>query len=847
MSFLARPHHPGAGASVIALALLLTGPAVHADLAGARQNLLHGKYEECLREAESASLRGGVGGDEWAILRIRSLLVLGRHEQAVETAADAAKRYPLQPRVFLAASDAFHAAGKTRETIQLLARFRQRLPAIAQEAQAADSLAAMARLYRLLGADPREVLTNCLDPARKFDAKEREVYLATGDLALDKNDFDLAAEAFGEGLKSAPKDPDLLFGMARALAPSDPKTAKAFADAALAENPRHLPALHFQADGLIDKDQASEAEAVLAQALEINPAHPSTWAYRAVLAALRGDAKAEQECRAKALDVWKENPEVDYLIGRKLARHYRFAEAMAAQRSALKFDAEYLPARLELGLDLLRLGAEKQGWQEIDAVHEADPYSVAAFNLVTLRDQIERFSTMEENGIRLRMAPGEARVYGRRAMDLLERAKETLARKYGVTFSGPITVEIFPEQQDFAVRTFGMPGGEGFLGVCFGPVITVCSPAGHLGRANWEAVLWHELCHSVTLAATRNRMPRWLSEGISVYEEREADRRWGQWMNAACRQRILDGKMTPLAALNEAFAGNDILFAYYESSLAVEFLVVNFDHEKLRNVLRDIGRGARVNDALAARMKPLDELQKELEKFARERASALAPELDWKQPDEKDFEAFTADPAKWLEQHPHNYWGLFRQARQLATAGKWSEAQPLLEKLVALYPDNREPGNPYLLLAKTYRHLGRTDLEKRALAKFAELDGGSAEAPSRLMEICEATSDWEGLARHADQMLAINPMLPRAYELLARAQDRLGHRSEAIAAYRTLLALQPADPPQVHYELARLLYAEHDTQAKRHVLQALEETPRFRDAQRLLLKIHDAEKKGGRP
>jgi tetratricopeptide (TPR) repeat protein len=90
-------------------------------------------------------------------------------------------------------------------------------------------------------------------------------------------------------------------------------------------------------------------------------------------------------------------------------------------------------------------------------------------------------------------------------------------------------------------------------------------------------------------------------------------------------------------------------------------------------------------------------------------------------------------------------------------------------------------------------------------------------------------------------------MLPRAYELVARAQDRLGHHREAIAADRTLLALQPADPPQVHFDLARLLYAEHDPQAKRHVLQALEDTPRFRAAQRLLLEIHDAEKKGGRP
>ena len=57
-----------------------------------------------------------------------------------------------------------------------------------------------------------------------------------------------------------------------------------------------------------------------------------------------------------------------------------------------------------------------------------------------------------------------------RVLELLTRAKETLGRKYGVQLTQPTTVEIFPEQKDFAVRTFGMPGNPGYLGVCFGSV-----------------------------------------------------------------------------------------------------------------------------------------------------------------------------------------------------------------------------------------------------------------------------------------------------------------------------------------------------------------------------------------
>jgi hypothetical protein len=59
-----------------------------------------------------------------------------------------------------------------------------------------------------------------------------------------------------------------------------------------------------------------------------------------------------------------------------------------------------------------------------------------------------------------------------------------------------------------------------------------------------------------------------------------------------------------------------------------------------------------------------------------------------------------------------------------------------------------------------------------------------------------------------------------------------------------MLLLDPPDPAEVHFRLARLLRKAGDPAAKRHVLQALEEAPRFRDAHRLLLEIAgDAEHK----
>ena len=166
----------------------------------------------------------------------------------------------------------------------------------------------------------------------------------------------------------------------------------------------------------------------------------------------------------------------------------------------------------------MRLGLEKEGWAMVTTAHEEDGYDVTTYNLLTLKDTLKKYRTLSNDDFILRMTPKEAEIYGQRALDLLQRAKDTLCKKYGLELKQPTTVEIFAEQKDFGVRTFGMPDNPGFLGVCFGCVITANSPSSQMPNpANWESVLWHEFCNTVTLTLTKNRMPRWLSEGISVY------------------------------------------------------------------------------------------------------------------------------------------------------------------------------------------------------------------------------------------------------------------------------------------------------------------------------------------
>ncbi|HYV26684.1 MAG TPA: tetratricopeptide repeat protein, partial [Candidatus Eisenbacteria bacterium] len=502
-------------------------PLFGADLQKAQKDFLSGNYSNCIRVCEQA-IRQNDFDEEWLLLLAQSLLTIGRYPDARSVVSNALPRYSTSVRLRLLGHEAFLHNGQTARARELIDEINELVGQRPWAYRDAPNLVAVGKAALLLGADPRRVLERLFDQAKKADPKNREAYLASGEVALDKHDYELAAKIFQEGLKKSPDDPDLHLGVAKAYTPSDRPQMIRSLQAALKQNTNHVPSLLWLTDHLIDAEEYVEAEKLLTGALAVNPWQPEAWSYRAVLKHLLGDADGESSARETALKFWKTNPRVDYLIGQKLSQKYRFAEGAACQRRALKFDANFSPSKIQLAQDLLRLGQEDEGWRLADEVNQNDAYDVTAYNLVTLKDSINKFQTLTNADFIVRIAKNEAAIYGQKVLALLERGKSNLCEKFGFKLEKPTIVEIFPEQKDFAVRTFGMPGNPGYLGVCFGSVITANSPAAQTGHpANWEAVLWHEFCHVVTLQMTRNKMPRWLSEGISVYEEKRENPPWG--------------------------------------------------------------------------------------------------------------------------------------------------------------------------------------------------------------------------------------------------------------------------------------------------------------------------------
>jgi hypothetical protein len=370
-------------------------------------------------------------------------------------------------------------------------------------------------------------------------------------------------------------------------------------------------------------------------------------------------------------------------------------------------------------------------------------------------------------------------------------------------------------------------------------------------------MLWHEFCHVLTLHLTQNKMPRWLSEGISVYEERQADPSWGEHLQPRYRDMLLGKELTPIAELSSAFLAPKspvhLQFAYFQCSLVVQFVVERFGREPLLKVMRDLGNGAAINDALAKHVLPLPQLEKEFATFARGLAWGMGPGLDWEKPvpgstlpggavvpelargaadglprlREQDWQV-------WALYHPSNYWVMTRQADRMVGEQKWAEARPLLEKLVKGYPEAAGSDSAYPKLAAVYRALGETNAELQTLTRLAGQDDEARDAYLRLMELHAATGNWPEVSRYAQRYLAVDPLVAPPYRFLAQAGEAAQQLPVAIRSCEALLQLDPSNPAEVHFRLARLLHDSGDPTARLHLLQSLEEAPRNRAALRLL-------------
>ena len=664
-----------------------------------------------------------------------------------------------------------------------------------------------------------------------------------GRLFLDRHQNQEAFDSFRIALDTDPNYVPARLGMVRVFLQDNPPQARELLREVREENPDNVEVLLIDAALALDDRDRSEAAELIDRVRATNPSNLEAHALAAALAFLQArDTDFEAEARA-ALAINPVYGDVYRVAGDHAARNYLFEEAVGLTRQALDVDPESTAAYADLGMHLLRTGDETAARQALERAFDADPYDVVTFNSLALLDALDTFVTIEAGDVVMRLAPDEADVLREYAMPLAQEALDTLSALYGFRPEGPILIEIFPRHDDFAVRTLGLPGFLGALGACFGSVVTMDSPnARPPGTFSWEATLWHELAHVMTLQMSNNRVPRWLSEGVSVFEERRARPEWGRETLVSFVQAMSAGDLIPLADLNAAFTNPETInLAYFQSSVVVDHVIDEFGEPAFYDLVQAYGDGLETDEVVEQVLGvTMDGLQASFEAYLSATYGDLVSAVQRPEGMEGTEDLNTLQLL--VAANPESFGLRILVARALREAGDTARAVEELERAAALLPQAGGAANPNALIAEIALEEGNTDRAIEALEAVTEIDHYDVAAARRLAELATEAGDEARAAAAYARIVSTDPFDGAAQQELGRRRFADGDTEAAIRAFRAVLATAPPDVAQAHVDLAEAqLRADDTTAAKREVLAALELAPAFERAQDLLLDILDRE------
>ena len=695
-------------------------------------------------------------------------------------------------------------------------------------------------LYR--AARAAQALNHPKDARDLYAAAERAgadpavVETSWGDLFFEKSNESDALKAFEAALERDPNWAPAHAGVARVLEDEDGAKAAAAADKAIAIDPA-LAAAHLTLASLhLDADRRTEAKAELDKVLAYNPSQLEAHAMLAGMAYVKDDKATFDREVAKALEINPSYGDVYRIAGEQAASHYRFEEAATLAQKALALDPTSSRAAGDLGMHLMRTGDEPGARRALDQSFRFDPYDRVTFNLLHVLDNLDQFATVKDGDLVFRMQKEQAPVLREYAVPLAHEAFGTLSARYGFTPSGPFLIEIFTDHDDFAVRNLGLPGMIGALGACFGRVVTMDSPtAREPGTFSWQATLWHELTHVITIQMSRQRIPRWLTEGISVYEEGRQRPEWGRDMEVTFARAMNKNKVLKLKDLNAGFTrGETIVLAYYEASLLVDHIVSTKGQGALNALIRSYGEGLDNETALNKTLGiSIEDLQASFDKFLEDKFGSMRHAL---MDADKPVDASSIDKLKAnAAANPESYIAQLALGEELAKAGDPSGFAPL-QRASVLVPSAIGAESPHVVMAELAMKLGDKPRAMKEYQLFLDSDHTNIEAARRLLQIAQGAGDDAALTFALARIVALDPFDASAHVGWGRIALKRKDAGTAIREFRAALATGVPDKAGAHCDLGEsYLLAGQKAEAKKEALAAMEIAPSYERAQELLL------------
>jgi cellulose synthase operon protein C len=631
-----------------------------------------------------------------------------------------------------------------------------------------------------------------------------------------------AADLFNEALERDPKNAQAYLGLALVSADGFDSKAVQWAAKALELDPKLVEAHELMANLALENSETDKAVAEADEALKLSPDALDAMAVYAATEILAD--RSPDEWLAKVRQVNPSYGQGYALVGHHLVLNRRYDDGVAYYRKAIEVEPRLWPARSELGINLMRLGQDEEAKQELEMCYANGYRDAATVNSLRLLDSYKNFLIFRDDTTILKLHKKEAELLLPYFQTEMKRAIATYERKYKMKLPGPVQVEVYPDHEDFAVRTLGMPG-LGALGVTFGLVIAMDSPSGRPpGSFQWGTTLWHEMSHVFILTATNHRVPRWFTEGLAVHEETQVSTEWGDRVSPEILIALRDKKLLPVADLDRGFVrpeyASQVIVSYFQAGRICDYIQARWGDDKLLDIVHSFAQHKTTPEAI-------------------EQNLAMSPEEFDKQFQEwlyKDLGKTADGFDQWRNQ--------LKELVALAKNKQYDEVLKKGEEVRRMYPDYVEGANAYEFLAEA--HLGKGD-KQAAAAVLAQYEKVGGRSPDALKELASLQQELGNPKEAAATLERINYIYPVNDEELHRKLCDLwfdqGNQTGAIRECAAVVALHPLDQASAQFSLARAYFAagQRDT-ARDHLLASLEAAPGYRPAQKLLLQLEDSEK-----
>ena len=692
----------------------------------------------------------------------------------------------------------------------------------------ADSQDHYLRAEGLWGLEQYDAANNEFRLAAAADDRSPQVRVRWGRLLLSRfNDTD-AEGLFKEALQRDPKCAEAYLGQALVSADGFDGKALEYAHRAVALDPTLAEAHVLLATLALEDSDPATAAAEADLALKAEPEDVDAMAVQAAIAVLAAAPSAEGAggaWLAKIAAIAPKYGPADQAIADQLVLNRRYDEAVAWYRKAVALDPERWSAHSALGITLMRLGQSTEPQAELEAAYDHGYRDAATVNSLRLLDSYKNFDLINDGSFVLKLDKKEAALLRPYFEQVVRDALKAYSAKYGMTLPGPVQVEAYPNHEDFAVRSVGLPG-LGALGVTFGEVVAMDSPSGRKpGDFNWGSTLRHELDHVFVLTATHHLVPRWFAEGLAVHEETQANPEWGDRITPDILVAIHGGKLLPVAELDRGFMhpsyAGQVEVSYYQAGRICDFIQAQWGAAKLVEMVHAFAVPTTTPAVLQA-------------------ALGLTPA------------AFDAQFRAWLAQDlgvvPGNFdaWHSGLKALVAMAAVRpppYADLVALAQKVRDLYPDYIYDGTPYGTLADAYAGEGNNAEAAAALSAYEHRGGHDPARLKQLAGLEVKLGQPEQAAATLDRINYIYPNDADLHRQLGELWIATKHYDGAVREFQAALDLHPLDQAGAEYHLAEAYFdAGQLDPAQDHVIAALVAAHDYRPAQDLLVKIMDAKK-----